>query len=115
MGILIEYGPCHQIAAEIAVVLVGLKPIVDLRRLLNGHEVAHAPFNTLNERRICRCSRGALNGLHAVRTRCARGLFAVQDHRGVHAVVAVVDAADHVTPGAFYTAECPVSTRFSTL
>ena len=46
--------PCDQIAAEIAVVLVGLKPIVDLRRLLNGHEVAHAPFNTLNERRVCR-------------------------------------------------------------
>ncbi len=100
-------------------VLVGLKPIVDLRRLLNGHEVAHAPFNTLNERRVCRsvtrnaasaCSNAAL---YAVLTRYSRGRFAVQDHRGVHAVAAIVDAADHVPPGKSAPAENPSSTLWA--
>ena len=34
--------------------LIGLKPMTDLRRLLKGHEIRGASFSTLNERRVCR-------------------------------------------------------------
>jgi hypothetical protein len=35
---------------EVGIVLSGFKPVVDLRRILNGHEVDGAPFSTAMER-----------------------------------------------------------------
>jgi hypothetical protein len=48
----IRYRHCsaREIGKELAIVLSFLKPVVDLRRLMHGHEVDGAPFDTATER-----------------------------------------------------------------
>jgi hypothetical protein len=43
-----------EITKELLIVLSFLKPVIDLRRLMTGHEVHGAPFNTSLERAICK-------------------------------------------------------------
>jgi hypothetical protein len=43
-----------EIAKEVLIVLSFLKPVIDLRRLMGGHEVDGAPFDTQTERSICK-------------------------------------------------------------
>ena len=47
--------PCaSEIAKEMLIVLSFFKPVIDLRRLMGGHEVDGAPFYTQTERSICK-------------------------------------------------------------
>jgi hypothetical protein len=43
-----------EIAKEMLILLSFFKPVVDLRRLMDGHEVDGAPFDTATERGICK-------------------------------------------------------------
>jgi uncharacterized membrane protein YhdT len=43
-----------EIAKELLILLSFLKPVIDLQRLMGGHEVDGAPFDTATERNICK-------------------------------------------------------------
>jgi hypothetical protein len=43
-----------EIARELLIVLSFFKPVIDLRRLMGGHEVDGAPFDTATERSYCK-------------------------------------------------------------
>jgi hypothetical protein len=55
---LVYYRNMHRSASEIAkevlIVLSFLKPLIDLRRLMRGHEVEGAPIDTATERAVCK-------------------------------------------------------------
>jgi hypothetical protein len=57
-SIVVFYRNKHRSAGEIAketlIVLSCFKPVIDLRRQMNGHEVDGAPFDTNTERNICK-------------------------------------------------------------
>jgi hypothetical protein len=46
----------REIVKEIGIVMLFLKPLVDLRRLMRGYEVDGAPFDTSTERTYCRAA-----------------------------------------------------------
>jgi hypothetical protein len=43
-----------EIAKEVLIVLSCFKPVIDLRRQMDGHDVDGAPFDTNTERNICK-------------------------------------------------------------
>jgi hypothetical protein len=57
-ALIVYYRNMHRSASEIAkevlIVLSFLKPLIDLRRLMRGHEVEGAAFNTATERGMCK-------------------------------------------------------------
>ena len=57
-SLLVYYRNMHRSAGEIAkevlIVLSCFKPVIDLRRQMDGHEVDGAPFDTNTERNLCK-------------------------------------------------------------
>ena len=57
-SLLVFYRNMHRSAGEIAkellIVLSCFKPVIDLRRQMDGHEVDGAPFDTNAERSYCK-------------------------------------------------------------
>jgi hypothetical protein len=49
-----KHRSAGEIAKELLIVLSFFKPVIDLRRLMGGHEVDGAPFDTQAERSICK-------------------------------------------------------------
>jgi hypothetical protein len=49
-----KHRSAGEIAKEMLIVLSFFKPVIDLRRLMGGHEVDGAPFDTQGERSICK-------------------------------------------------------------
>jgi hypothetical protein len=49
-----KHRSAGEIAKEMLIVLSFFKPVIDLRRLIGGHEVDGAPIDTLSERNICK-------------------------------------------------------------
>ncbi len=57
-SLLVFYRNMHssagEIAKEVLIVLSCFKPVIDLRRQMDGHEVDGAPFDTNTERNVCK-------------------------------------------------------------
>jgi hypothetical protein len=57
-SIVVFYRNMHRSAGEIAkellIVLSCFKPVIDLRRQMDGHEVDGSPFDTITERNFCK-------------------------------------------------------------
>jgi hypothetical protein len=49
-----KHRSAGEIAKEVLIVLSFFKPVIDLRRLMGGHEVDGAPIDTQTERNICK-------------------------------------------------------------
>jgi hypothetical protein len=49
-----QHRSTGEIAKEVLIVLSCFKPVIDLRRQMDGHEVDGAPFDTNTERNICK-------------------------------------------------------------
>jgi hypothetical protein len=50
----IRHRSAGEIAKEMLIVLSFFKPVIDLRRLMDGHEVDGAPFDTAAQRTACK-------------------------------------------------------------
>jgi hypothetical protein len=50
----------REVVKEVLIVLSFLKPLVDMRRLMSGHRVDGAPFDTFTERSYCRVIESAV-------------------------------------------------------
>ncbi len=49
-----KHRSAGEIAKEVLIVLSCFKPVIDLRRQMDGHEVDGAPFDTNSERSVCK-------------------------------------------------------------
>jgi hypothetical protein len=64
----------RTVLKEVGIVLSFFKPTIDVARMLEGHEVAGAPFTTHEERTICKIIESVVESIPTMLIQLARGL-----------------------------------------